>query len=590
MQAGFYHLNVSTFSRTGNQSGAAKHSYICRTGNYVKRQDDLVCTGSGNMPHWAAHDPAMFWSLADEFERANGRLGKEIEFALPRQLSTDQQLELVEAFAQHVCGKSQPFSFAIHRNTDPDKADNPHCHLIFSERINDYVDRPAKNFFKRYNKKSPGKGGAKKSTKFKPKAWLQKVRQDWSEMANLALKRADLDVRIDHRSYAARGIMRAPQQHLGPSATAELRRTGTHPRFEHNCKIEQLNNEYGLVETFVFNEQEDCSSDFEEVEAMQQQLIDAERQHDELIDEAIAEELELLNAQVEQNHKALKRAFNEESKAHQDEKASAVQSSIDKVEAFNARREAELKLAESEVQAAEQQLVSVKNEQERLCFDTLFAEAEARLFADLDQQFNDVKDELDLAVRDAKQAIEQSAIDEELLSAALADQQNEQQRLHERMLKLRAFEHGTEFCKLYRLHIGEPAPDFDQQLEQELAVCVQFIDSEDDKDDAMRTVKRFFDDASPALLAAKKGRVSAARALYQDGRIDDPHSFERPDKGWLVNGSAAAMSLLEERYRQHLAELVEAERQRLHEERMKCPQARFAVEIHRINKRKGLDL
>jgi len=453
MQAGFYHLNVSTFSRTGNQSGAAKHSYICRTGNYVKRQDDLVTTGSGNMPSWAAQDPAVFWSLADEFERANGRLGKEIEFALPRQLSTDQQRELVEAFAQHVCGKAQPYTFAIHRNTDPNKQDNPHCHLIFSERINDYVDRPAKNFFKRSNKKHPEKGGAKKSTKFKPKNWLEQVRKDWSEMANLALKRADLDVRIDHRSYADRGIMRAPQQHLGASATAELRRTGTHPKFEHNCKIEQLNNEHGLVETFVFNEQEDCSREIEEVEAMQQQLIDAERDYEDRYVDAILLQHQNSGAttlkNIETESEKLAAVYNSEAETKKAELLSQISE-------YQTARDCELEVAGMEVQALENELEAVVTENERVCFDTLFAEAEARLFADLDRQFNDVKTEIERECSDAILYLDRHHAEIERRDAIEND-------LHNEYMSNARYD-DYEVIKMYRGFYSDPGSFLDESL------------------------------------------------------------------------------------------------------------------------------
>ena len=35
-------------------------------------------------PKWAEDDPQKYWAAADAHERANGRLYREVEFALPR--------------------------------------------------------------------------------------------------------------------------------------------------------------------------------------------------------------------------------------------------------------------------------------------------------------------------------------------------------------------------------------------------------------------------------------------------------------------------------------------------------------------------
>lgn len=50
------------------------------------------------MLKWAEHAPAYFWKAADEFERVNGATYREIEIALPRELTPDQRRELVRGF------------------------------------------------------------------------------------------------------------------------------------------------------------------------------------------------------------------------------------------------------------------------------------------------------------------------------------------------------------------------------------------------------------------------------------------------------------------------------------------------------------
>lgn len=60
---------------------------------------------------------------------------------------------------------------------------------MISERINDGIERPAAQWFKRYNGKTPEKGGAQKTEALKPKAWLEQTREAWADHANRALER-----------------------------------------------------------------------------------------------------------------------------------------------------------------------------------------------------------------------------------------------------------------------------------------------------------------------------------------------------------------------------------------------------------------
>ena len=82
-----YHLKVSIGSRAGGQSARAKADYIEREGRYEPDREELEHRESGNMPEWAKEDPRSYWEAADEHERANGSLCREIQFALPRELN-----------------------------------------------------------------------------------------------------------------------------------------------------------------------------------------------------------------------------------------------------------------------------------------------------------------------------------------------------------------------------------------------------------------------------------------------------------------------------------------------------------------------
>ena len=213
-----YHLCV----KTGGKGKAASHAdYIARDGKYAREKDnDLEHKGSGNMPAWAAHKPSEFWKAADTFERANGCTYREIEIALPRELKPEQRLELVRDFVQQEIGDRHAYQFAIH---NPKAAiaggEQPHAHIMFSERLNDGIHRDPDQYFKRANSKAPERGGAKKvrfgETPTERKAYLIAQRERWATLQNDTLERYHHPDRVDARSLKAQGIERKPEQHFG---------------------------------------------------------------------------------------------------------------------------------------------------------------------------------------------------------------------------------------------------------------------------------------------------------------------------------------------------------------------------------------
>ena len=215
-----FHLHARTGSRSKGQSARAAAAYIQRAGEYHRDQaDELLYTESGHMPAWAAAEPTTYWDAADLHERANGRLFKRVEVALPLALTETEQRELAVGFAHHLTdGEDLPYTLAIHAGNGT----NPHCHLLISERTNDGLERAPEQWFRRYNAAAPEQGGARKTEALKPKAWLEEARA--------ALGGADQPRRwngpamtsgIDHRSLAAQGVERLPGVHLGPDRAGD---------------------------------------------------------------------------------------------------------------------------------------------------------------------------------------------------------------------------------------------------------------------------------------------------------------------------------------------------------------------------------
>lgn len=155
-------LNVGT----GKKGKAAPHAaYIAREGKYAKPDDNLEkleFVGHGNMPKWAEAEPSFFWQMSDAHERANGSAYREHVIALPRELTADQRHDLILDWIDKELGDKHAYQYAIHNHLALDGGEQPHCHLMFSERTIDGISRDPDQYFKRYNSKNPEKGGAKK--------------------------------------------------------------------------------------------------------------------------------------------------------------------------------------------------------------------------------------------------------------------------------------------------------------------------------------------------------------------------------------------------------------------------------------------
>ena len=227
-----YHLNLTTGSKGGGKSAGAKSDYITREGKYELGKEELLTQIHGNLPSFAENDPSHFWKSADKYEAENGRLYIQIEFALPRELNEQQQIELAKKFTDTICNTDTynlPYTLAIHKGEYDHKGKKsksdptPHCHLIISERGIDNIDRTAELFFKRANTKNPANGGAKKIREIKSKEWLKDTRELWANLANQSLEKAGFEERIDHRTLLEQGITdRKPKSKIYWNANQNL--------------------------------------------------------------------------------------------------------------------------------------------------------------------------------------------------------------------------------------------------------------------------------------------------------------------------------------------------------------------------------
>ncbi|MFM0566435.1 Ti-type conjugative transfer relaxase TraA [Paraburkholderia sediminicola] len=215
-----YHLSV----KAGGKAAAGEHAkyiaredhyaYISRGGKYEER-GDLKMTESGNMPAWAAHDASIFWQAADSHERANGRPYTEIEVSIPRELDDEQRVALVREFVEHTLGERHAYTWAIHNPAASDGLEQPHAHIMFTERVNDGIARDPAQYFRRWNAQEPEKGGAGKDRYLSSRQFVRDVREEWAVTANHFMARAGIEARIDHRSYRTLGIELEPSVKVG---------------------------------------------------------------------------------------------------------------------------------------------------------------------------------------------------------------------------------------------------------------------------------------------------------------------------------------------------------------------------------------
>ena len=215
------------FGKVGK--AAAHAAYIAQEAPYAGRLhkgERLEAKATGNLPAWAEDQPHRFWQAADAYERANGTTYREMEIALPRELTPAQRLALVRGFVAQELGTRHAYQWAIHNPNAADGHEQPHVHLMFSERRVDGIERDPAQYFRRHNPKTPERGGARKGygpysggylSQAERVAHLKGLRQRWEIACNTALAQAGHTERIDLRSHAERGLTIPPERKQLPS-------------------------------------------------------------------------------------------------------------------------------------------------------------------------------------------------------------------------------------------------------------------------------------------------------------------------------------------------------------------------------------
>lgn len=218
-----FHMKLKSHKKG---QAADRSRYITREGKYVNYADDVLVEGHGNLPAVANGDPLAVWKSADKNERANGCASREQEIALPNELDTQDHVAIVMEYIEQ-SNRGKPYQFAIHRSVGKlSQEPNTHLHLLESDRIQDGIERPLDQIFRRFNPEHPELGGCKKGTGGRDPALLrqevQAKRKLMADIINAKLEEKGYSARVDHRSLKEQGIERAPERHLGPGKVRNM--------------------------------------------------------------------------------------------------------------------------------------------------------------------------------------------------------------------------------------------------------------------------------------------------------------------------------------------------------------------------------
>ncbi|UPJ50475.1 Ti-type conjugative transfer relaxase TraA [Bradyrhizobium sp. 200] len=208
-----YHLHVKVIGRKSGSSAVASAAY--RSGSRL-RDERLDRSHDFSAKRGVVHSevllpenaPALWkdrerlWNDVEAFEiRKDAQLAREVEFALPREMSEAQGIELARDFAQaEFVGRSMIADLNVHWDMAEDGMPKPHAHVMLTMRA---VDED---------------GFGPKVRDWNRTEMVERWRERWAEFANERLAELDIDARIDHRSLEAQGIALEPQNQIGAPA------------------------------------------------------------------------------------------------------------------------------------------------------------------------------------------------------------------------------------------------------------------------------------------------------------------------------------------------------------------------------------
>lgn len=242
-----YHLSAKAISRRAGRSATGAAAYRAgqciedeRTGmvhDYTHKAGvmytELILPDGGHA------DRAAFWNaLEHHHKRRDAVLAREIEIALPAELTPAARQDLAVGFARELADRYRVAAdIALHAPrpiSDAEWARNPDQPHEFDPELGRHNGNWHAHILLSACTVSPQGELGRKAVELDPihcqrhhlANVVERERAHWAERANRALEQAGHLPQLDHRSHAARGIEAEPSQHLGPAAAGFERRTG----------------------------------------------------------------------------------------------------------------------------------------------------------------------------------------------------------------------------------------------------------------------------------------------------------------------------------------------------------------------------
>jgi hypothetical protein len=255
-----YHCSIKIVSRGKGKSAVAAAAY--RSGEKLTNEWDGLThdyTKKGGVVHseilLPAHAPPAFsdrstlWNSVELSEKSNNaQLAREVEIALPVELSREEQTRLVREYcSSQFVSKGMIADFNLHDTG----GGNPHAHILLTMRPLDekgaWLPKSKKEYVLDENgEKIRLPSGRYKTRKVDLVDWNNREnaevwRRAWADLANEYLAQNNRPERIDHRSYERQGIDQIPTVHVGVSATQMEKKGIVTERGELNRNINAAN-------------------------------------------------------------------------------------------------------------------------------------------------------------------------------------------------------------------------------------------------------------------------------------------------------------------------------------------------------------
>ena len=255
-----YHWNIGIVSRGKGKSAVAAAAY--RSGEKLTNAWDGMThdyTRKGGVVHTeimlppyappSFSDRSTLWNSVELYEKAgNAQLAREIDAALPIELSREEQIRLVREYcSSQFVSRGMCVDFVIHDTN----SGNPHCHIMLTMRPLDERGAWAAKSKKEYDLDENGErirlpSGRYKTHKVDLTGWNSQEnalvwRKAWADISNDYLERAGSLERIDHRSNAECGIDEIPTVHMGVAACQMEKKGIATEKGELNRSIQKTN-------------------------------------------------------------------------------------------------------------------------------------------------------------------------------------------------------------------------------------------------------------------------------------------------------------------------------------------------------------